>query len=204
MPTLSDNMKAAVAVAIETRLKVPKSSNYDASSSPIQLNGVGINSASDAQLNALRNTTGDIDRELIARGAVTPAVRRTALNQHALAIIAAGCGNCGELSEVAAYLLLQRRERNIDRVEVNHRGGNLKNKEVLPHAIVVLGRNSSGPEAYGADLGLPDRWGANAVICDPWDRNAYPAIQYKRFWDGLTNALGGKGVLVCKLISHYN
>lgn len=203
MPTLNDHMKAAVAVAIETRLKVPKSSNYDASSSPIQLHGAGINTASDAQLNVLRNTTKDIDRALLDRGEVTPAVRRSALNQHALAIIAAGCGNCGELSEVAAYLLLQRRVRNIDRVEVTHRGGNPKNYEVLPHAIVVLGRNSVGQQTQGSDIGMPDRWGTSAVICDPWDRNAYPAVQYQRFWDGLNRALGGKGVLVCKLLSHF-
>lgn len=189
--SLDDNMRMAVAVAGEVRLKVPKSANYKFTSSAITINGQPL---------PLHTTTNQSIIDVRQQNSNPWGMGIEGLRKDANTIMAAGVGNCGELALVATVLLYDKGGRAVDYVYI---GDGTTNNAVVPHAFTVVGRKL--PMIMGGHrsnaMGLPDQWGADAVVCDPWDRVVYPAKDYDFFWAGLRKHSTDPTSLTCVSIT---
>lgn len=193
---LDANMKAGVAAAGATRLKVPQSANYAFTSSAIKLNGkpLDLHTASNKALIDLRaeckGAKSDSPQDMWdwAKGMAAGAVK-------------AHIGNCGEIAAVALTELVALGVKEpleyvyvLDGVTMN---------AVVPHVIAVIGRpGGAKQDDVGHDIGLPSTWGPDAVVCDAWDRVVYPAALCDVFWDGLKKHSTAPDSLTCMLVAY--
>jgi hypothetical protein len=218
--SLQENLNVATRVAGEVRMKVPNSSNYSWTSSPVQSTGgvapqsygaqiwsafsslitgeaptTGINEVSGSAVGGLRS---DLNREM-------PGDRAEWIKsfEHIKqACYMAKCGNCGELAAIACLLLIGERLKmaSPSPIEYVQIWDNVTNNPALPHLVAVIGRSPNQLVGGTMPVGLPNQWHADAVICDPWDRAIYEAHNYNNFWGGLRDASSRPQALTCKLL----
>lgn len=178
---LDDNMRLGTAAAGYARLKVPISTNYDFTSSPIyRQGGEPLYKATTVQLMAVR---GKMPKQGTQADWYKAMVKLALKN---------GAGNCHEVAAVAADYL---KTKGATGVEIVFVLDDVTGNQVIPHVITVIGR--TGLVGGGGEIGLPDSWGPDAVVCDAWDRVVYPAAMYDTFWDGLKRASKSPSTLKC-------
>lgn len=193
---LDANMKAGVAAAGATRLKVPQSANYAFTSSAIKLNGkpLALHTASNQALIDLR-------KEYPKAKSSAPKDVWAHLQDMAARSVKAHIGNCGEIAAVALTELVAQGVK--ERLEYVYVVDGVTMNAVVPHVFAVIGRPSDDQEGdVGCDIGLPSAWGPDAVVCDAWDRVVYPGAQCDVFWDGLKKHSTAPDSLTCVLMGY--
>lgn len=91
-----------------------------------------------------------------------------------------GVGNCGEQAATAYISLINEGVSRVDFMRMSATG---VRDGMLPHALVVIDRQTGTDQSNDEGIGSPDTWNSTAVICDPWSRTAFPAHDYEAFYD---------------------
>jgi len=194
--SLDENMKAGVAAAGSTRLKVPQSANYAFTSSAIKLNNkpLALHTTSNKALIDMRN-------EIDGPEGDEPKDMWKWLQKTSSKSIDKKIGNCGEIAAVALTELVKLKVK-VPLEYVYVMDGTTMNA-VVPHVFAVIGRTGgANKDDLSTNIGRPSSWGADAVVCDPWDRVVYPAAKYDMFWDGLKKHSQAPDSLTCVLIAY--
>jgi hypothetical protein len=202
--SLEENLRNAIDAVYWVRQRMPYSSNYDHTSSPIRSHKTDIG--------IFRRNIFKRQRDAVTKVVQARSPRpQGSFNFETLANVLlekkTKVGNCGEVAALACKYLKDKGMTGVEYVQV---GGerfkdgtlNSKNEAVIPHIIAVVGR--TGGSSSTGTIGLPDTWGEDAVICDPWDRVAYPALEYEFYWTGLWKSVQKRKVLNCYLLQEFS
>ena len=194
--TLKDNMKVGLEVVHRVRKDIPKSMNYDSTSSAISSNGVGLFSGGLASANQFRNVRDQVTTKL--QNANYQAFWKTSTNRTLVREIyelvqGTDTGNCLEQAFYTAHILKEK-GKAVDVVRVKPTNANANtDTAVVPHWFAVIGR-TNGSNNNKTIIGLPNSWGNTAVVVDSWDKAVYPASLYRQFWNGLIRAARGNAL----------
>jgi len=190
---LNDNMKTGLEVVRRVRKDIPKSMNYDSTSSAITSNGVGLYSgglSSAAQFSNVRNQVITKLQNANYQAFWKTSTNRALVREVYELVQSSDTGNCLEQAFYTAHILKGKGKR-VDVVRVKPTNPNaITDTAVVPHWFAVIGR-TLGSNDNKTIIGLPDSWGNTAVVVDSWDKSVYPASLYRQFWNGLTRAARG-------------